>query len=156
MHSNKHRGFSILLIAACLLSAGCATNIERFQMPDTDLTQVRKVYVATPDDERTATELHSLVKANLEDRGYEVAERTESTTFAQGEYIFDYSADWHWDITWYLLDLRVAIYNPVDATLIAQAQSYQTSVVRRSNEIVVDRAIASLFDTAPLLDGEEE
>ncbi len=148
--------FLILLLASCLLSAGCATNIDRFQMPGTDLTQVKKLYMVTPDNERTVSQLDSLVRSNLADRGYEVAERTPSTSFAEGDYILDYSADWHWDITWYLLELRVAIYDPDGETLIAQAQSYQSSLVRRSNEVVVDRTIASLLMASPLINGEEE
>ena len=137
-----------LTIGTCLLTFGCSTNVSRFQMPSTDLSHVRVFYVVPPDDEREAAELRSLIESNLEQRGYRIAVKDTSTKLGEGEFIFDYAPDWHWDITWYLLELRVAIYDPADNTLIAQAQSQQTSLVRKSIEDIVDRVMASLFNDA--------
>jgi hypothetical protein len=124
-------------------------------MPGTDLAQVQMFYVVSPDDERNAAELQSLIESNLEQRGYRVAAEDASTIFGDGEFIFDYAVDWHWDITWYLLELRVAIYDPADNTLIAQAQSQQKSLVRKSIEVVVDRVMASLFNDPEVSEGEQ-
>lgn len=135
-----------LTVAVCLFAAGCSTNVSRFQMPGTDLSDVQMLYIVAPDDDRQAEQLRSRIESNLERRGYQFASEGDSVVYADGEYLFDYATDWHWDITWYLLELRVAIYDPADNTLIAQAQSQQTSLVRKSVEDVVDRAMASLFD----------
>ena len=137
-----------------VMTAGCSTNVSRFQMPGTDLAQVRILYVVPPDNEREATELRSLIESNLEQRGYQVRAKDASTKLGEGEFIFDYATDWHWDITWYLLELRVAIYDPTDNTLIAQAHSKQTSLVRKNIDVVVDRVMASLFDDPQVTNGD--
>lgn len=142
-------------IGTCLLTVGCSTNVSRFQLPGTDLSQVQVLYVVPPDDARQAAELQSLLESNLEQRGYQVAAKDAATKFGEGDFIFDYATDWHWDITWYLLELRVAIYDSVDNTLIVQAQSKQTSLVRKSIEDVVDRVMASLFNDDQITEGEE-
>ena len=56
-------------------------------------------------------------------------------------------------MSWYLLELRVAIYEATNNTLIAQAQSQQTSLARKSNLVVVQRTMASLFNDDPEIDG---
>lgn len=144
-----------LIVGACLLAVGCTTNVSRFQMPGTDLTSVRTLHIDPPDDERNGVELRSLIDANLKQRGYQFATKDSSTVFGEGDYVFDLAADWHWDITWYLVELRVAIYDPANNTLIAQAQSQQSSMARKSIETVVDRAMASLFDDPAESDGEK-
>lgn len=135
-----------MAIVMCLLVAACATNVSRFQMPGTELSDVRALYVRPLAEERAATELQSLLEASLRQRGLQVAVYSESVELEAGDFILDVAADWHWDIAWYLLELRVAIYEPKNNTLVAQAQSLQSSLVRQSNEVVVERALASLFN----------
>ncbi len=70
----------------------------------------------------------------------------QRVTISDAWHRFEFKADWHWDITRLLLELRVAIYDPADDTLIAHVQCLQTSLVRKSNEIVARWALAILFD----------
>ena len=137
-------------IGACLFVSGCSTNVSRYQLPGTDLSNVRAVKIVPPEDERQAEELRALIESELKERGIEIADEADSTAPKEGTFVFDYAVDWHWDLTWYLLELRVAIYDPADDTLVAQAQSQQTSLVRKSIDIVVDRAMASLFDESEI------
>ena len=53
-----------VLIGIFLLVAGCSTNVSRFQMPGTDLSQVRTLYISQF-DERDAVELRSLIEEDL-------------------------------------------------------------------------------------------
>lgn len=135
-----------LIVCASLIAVGCTTNVSRFQMPDTDLSDIVTLHIDPVDDERNAAELRSLISEDLEGRGYHVATRDSSVVLGNGDFIFDIAADWHWDITWYLLELRVAIYEPENNILVAQAQSQQTSLARKSIEAVVERSMATLFD----------
>ena len=135
-----------LLLGATLLTTGCTTNVARFQMPGTDLDAVQTLYIEMAEDERNASELRSLIVQNLETRGYSVETKEPEADLQEGDYLFNIAADWHWDITWYLLELRVAIYEPNDNVLIAQAQSQQSSLARKNVETIVDRVMASLFN----------
>ena len=152
--ANRWLGRSVV-IGVSLFIVGCSTNVSRFQMPGTDLSKVRTLYMRPLDDEREAVELRSLLEANLRQRGFQIADDDEAIKGVEGGFIFDTATDWHWDLTWYLLELRVAIYDPEDNTLIAQAQSQQTSLARQSIEVIVDRALASLFSSDEKLEGEE-
>lgn len=115
-------------------------------MPGTDLAGIEAFYVRDPSSEDSETELHGLIVQELVDRGYKIQSLRAASEFEAGEATFQYKADWHWDITPYLLELRVGVYDPSDNTLIAQAQSLQTSLVRKDNETVVKQVIAELFD----------
>lgn len=142
------------LLGLCLFAVGCTTNVSRFQMPGTDLADVRTLHVRIAPDERNAKDLQPALMANLKERGFELVMDGADAKYGEGHYIFDAAADWHWDITWYLIDFRVAIYEPQSETLIAQAQSQQSSLARKSVNVVVDRAMASLFDESEPV-GEE-
>ncbi len=144
------------LIFASLLIVGCSTNVSRYQMPGADLGSVQRLYVNVEDEERQAETILSSIQSDLRSRGFEVEYNDGNVAFGEGDYIFDYATDWHWDLTWYLLELRVGIYEPGSNTLVAQAHSQQTSLVRKSPEIVVERALASLFNDEPETDGDEE
>lgn len=143
-----------MLLGITLLVAGCSTNVSRFQMPGTDLSHVQTLYIR-PFDEREAVELRSLIEDNLRQRGFQIAANEEAIEETGGGFIFDIAPDWHWDLKWYLLELRVAIYNPKDNTLVAQAQSQQTSLARKSVEVIVDRAMASLFNDIEEIEREK-
>ena len=144
-----------MAIGMFVLVVGCSTNVSRFQMPGTDLSQVQTLYIRPLDGERETVELRSLIEANLSQRGFLIAASHESIDGEEGSFIFDTATDWHWDLAWYLLELRVAIYDPKDNTLIAQAQSQQSSLARQSVEVIVERAMASLFNNTNELNGEE-
>ena len=139
---------ALVLIASFALGA-CSTNVSRFQMPGTDLQAIQTMYLEPSDDEREGEELLPLIQTGLTERGYQVIVGELPEQFSSGEFIFDYEPDWDWDVSYYLLDLRVAIYEPSDNTLIAQAQSTQTSLARKPIDIVAGRALASLFNESP-------
>lgn len=145
----------IPIVLVSLVLAGCSTNVARFQMPGTDLADIHNLYINRSEEDKDAEELLLLIRSNLKGRGYQVWMNDESITFDEGDYVFDYAPDWHWDFSWYLVDLRVAIYEPVTNTLVAQSHSQQSSLVRKSNEEVVERALASLFNDPQEAEGEE-
>jgi len=145
----------VLIVSATMIAVGCTTNVSRFQMPDSDLNDIETLHIDPAGDERNAGELRSLISGNLQNRGYKVATRNKSDTLGDGDYVFEIAADWHWDITWYLLELRVAIYEPDDNILVAQAQSQQSSLARKSTEAVVERAMATLFNDTEITGGEK-
>ena len=142
------------LLLACL--SACSTNVSRFQMPGTDLAGIQSFELRAPGTEPEDIEIHALIRSDLQRRGYQVREVGDGSGVNESEKHFVYTPDWHWDITPYLLELRVAIYQPGDETLIAQAQSLQSSLVRKSIEEVVERAMASLFNDPVEVDGDHE
>ena len=155
MRAGKRPLYVLALVTLSAVSAGCAsTNVSRFQMPGTDLSALENVRVTRPAQGSPDFELHRHIVTELEKRGLAVVSGSDDVAGSRVDAVFNYKADWHWDITTYLLELRVALYAPDDGTLIAQAQSLQTSLVRKSNEEVVARAVAKLFDEPNVTNGE--
>ena len=115
-------------------------------MPGADLSDVATLHLKPSSDTRQAAELQSLITVELKSRGYDVVPEQPDTIFGEGDYIFSYAPDWHWDLDWYLLELRVAIYEPHAETLVAQSQAHFSSMVRKPPEEVVQTALARLFD----------
>ncbi len=125
-------------------------------MPDADLSQIQAVQINISADERQADQLQGLVAMNLSARGISVVTGDEAAIYGEDDYVLRMASDWRWDITWYLLDLRVAIYELKNNTLVAQAHSRQTSLVRKDTEFVVERAMASLFNDPEKSTGDDK
>lgn len=136
-------------LLTCLAVAGCSTNVSRFQMPGTDLEAIEVLYVRAPQSTPEDIELFGMLRAEVRKYGYEFEIIDADTQYGDADARFEYKADWHWDITTYLLELRVAVYEPDDDTLIAQAHSLQTSLARKETAEVVGRAVATLFAGSP-------
>lgn len=136
----------ISAVVCLVIFAGCQTNVSRFEMPGVDLSVIKRLCVDSTGDDRRSEELQILILQNLVSRGYQLVDTCAVGNDVGEEALLSYAADWHWDMTHYLVELRVALYEPNDRTLIAQAHSYQTSLVRRSMQLIVDRALAQLFD----------
>ena len=137
----------VFVVVVILCQAGCSTNVSRFQMPGSDFGVLKTLYLQTRDNKHDMKVVAALIREDLRSRGYEVPGESDAVlSVDEGSYVVDIAADWHWDITWYLLELRVAIYDPADNTLIAQAQSRQTSLARTSTDDVVARTLAALFN----------
>jgi hypothetical protein len=62
--------------------------------------------------------------------------------------VMTYEDRWMWDITMYLLNLRIKIYDGRTGKLLAVGESYQTSLVRKSTEETVQIVLRDIFSKA--------
>ena len=63
--------------------------------------------------------------------------------------MLSYQARWQWDLTMYLLDLRVTLRNPTTNALLGTASSYHTSMTRKSTEEMVVEVLSNLRGDKP-------
>jgi hypothetical protein len=139
-----------LWCAAMLLLSlqGCATNRESAAVAaDTDITKLKSIYVVRSEGDDRG--VYIAIAEQLRKLGHTVSTGPESNVPALTDAVLSYQAQWQWDMTMYLLDLRITLRNPATGALLGSASSYHTSMTRKSTEEMVAEVLANLRGDKP-------
>lgn len=134
-----------LWCAAVLLMSlqGCAINRESASVAaDTDITKLKTIHVVRSEQDDRA--VYITIAEQLRQLGYAVSTGSASPIPPNTDAALSYQAQWQWDITMYLLDLRVTLRNPSTDALLGTAASYHTSMTRKSTEEMVSEVLSNL------------
>jgi hypothetical protein len=145
---------SVLILSVLALSSGCAVNRATATVsPDTDLTKVKTYYVVQqPKDQRG---IERLISDNLTARGFSAKSGPETSTVPPAvDAVVTYVDKWMWDITMYMLELTVTVRNPANNFPMATANSYHTSLTRKSPPEMVDEVLTNIFNGTAKKQGE--
>ena len=114
--------------------------------PDLDLTQVRNFYVVrfAPDSRG----INRLIADELTKRGFEASTGPEDSGPKGADAIVTYQDRWQWDVTMYMLELRIFVRQPQTGTLLAVGNSHHTSLSRKSPEEMVAEVLSNIFKEA--------
>lgn len=126
---------------------GCATNRESASVsPDVDLSQFRKFHVVkfAPDGRG----VNELIATELGKRGFKASTGTDATAPKDADAIVTYQDKWRWDLTMYMLELRIVVREPGTDKLLAMGNSHHTSLSRRSPEEMVAEVLSGIFKKA--------
>lgn len=136
------RAAAAALIA--LVWVGCSTDQSGAVMPGVRLTDLRRVLVeCRPQDDAGLCEL---LARDLRGRGWAVeTSGSGESGRAQVDAVVSYEDRWMWDVSMYLLTLRLDVRDPRTNVLLATAHVYRTSLARSTPEEMVRRAVDSLF-----------
>ena len=140
-----------LWCAAVLVMAvqGCATNRESASVaPDTDITKLKTIYVLRSEQDDRG--VYITIAEQLRKLGYAVSTGPETNAPANTDAVLSYQAQWQWDMTMYLLDLRMTLRNPATGALLGSASSYHTSMTRKSTEEMVAEVLSNLRGRKPV------
>jgi hypothetical protein len=143
-----------LILSVLALSSGCAVNRATATVsPDTDLTKVKTYYVVQqPKDQRG---IERLISDNLAARGFSAKSGPETSTVPPAvDAVVTYVDKWMWDITMYMLELTVTVRNPANNFPMATANSYHTSLTRKSPPEMVDEVLTNIFNGTAKKQGE--
>lgn len=138
--------FSVFILSVLVLSSGCAVNRATATVSaDADLSTVKTFYVVQqPKDQRG---IEKLISDNLTARGFVAKSGPEMPTPPAGvDAVVTYVDKWMWDITMYMLELTLTIRNPVNNFPMANANSYHTSLTRKSPPEMVDEVLTNIFN----------
>jgi len=135
-----------VILALCLVTAtsGCATNRERASVsPEVDLAGLRTYHVVrfAPDSRG----IEQTIAAALRRRGLEATAGGEGDAPASAQVIVTYQDKWRWDMTMYMLELRVYFREPQTGRLLAMGSSYHTSASRLTPEEMASEVLANIF-----------
>ncbi len=139
-----------LWCAAVLVMAlqGCATNRESASVaPDTDITKLKTIYVLRSEQDDRG--VYITIAEQLRKSGYAVSTGPETKVPDNTDAVLSYQAQWQWDMTMYLLDLRMTLRNPATGALLGSASSYHTSMTRKSTEEMVAEVLSNLRGRKP-------
>ena len=127
-----------------LLAAGCATHLYGETMPGTDLTAQRRVHVVrhAKDEQR----IDQMIATRLERSGFDTSTGPEAAPVpAEAAAVISYEDHWMWDMSMYLLVLRIDFRDPATNELVASGQSYRSSGAREPAHLMVDEIITAIL-----------
>jgi hypothetical protein len=139
-----------IILLLCLLIfmnlTGCANLATGRVTPGVDIKQFNKFYVAKfqPDNH----EINHLIRDELQLMGYEATTGPENKEPEDAEVIVTYRDNWMWDITMYMIRLKIFIHEPKTQKLLAKGESYHTSLTRKSPEEMVTEILSNIFNKA--------
>jgi len=113
-------------------------------MEGADLGARHRIYVVRhPKDQR---QIDSMIADRLERAGFEATAGMETSGApAAADAIVTYEDHWQWDMSNYLIVLRIDFRDPKTQELLASGQSYRTSLDRKPPEFMVDEIITTML-----------
>lgn len=132
----------MLLLVAML--QGCAVNRDSAAVaPELDTSRLKTIYVVrSTQDERG---VYIAIAERLRQMGRTVSTGPATAVPAATDAVLIYQAQWQWDLTMYLLELRVSLREPRTDVLLATATSYHTSATRKSTEEMAAEVLDNIF-----------
>ena len=137
---------ALLLVLVLTFTAGCASNRATATVsPDADLAKLKSFYVVQlPQDQRG---IDKLITANLAGRGFSARSGPDTGSPPAGvDAVVTYADRWMWDITMYMIELTVILRNPANNFPMATANSFHTSLTRKSPPEMVDEVLTNIFN----------
>lgn len=137
-----------LLVATVACAAGCGYEQRSyFVRPATSVLAFTRFFVT----EHPADDWHvgQMIAQRLAAQGKEVSEGPLEEKPDDAQIIVTYEDRWMWDITMYMLSLKVDFRDARTNELLATAQSFRTSLYRRAPETVVDEVVSAAFTAGP-------
>ena len=134
----------IVAFAAAVAVAGCAINREGASVsPDVDMSRLKTYYVVrfAPDDRG----IQEVIAAVLRKRGLEASSGSEGDAPKDAQVIVPYQDKWTWDMTMYMIELKIYFREPETGRLLAMGTSRHTSLSRRSPEEMAAEVLANIF-----------
>lgn len=135
-------------LISCVLALGvlhgCASNRESaFVSPDVDLVHLRKFYVVRSGaDERG---VNGMIASELTKLGFDASTGSDESAPKEADAIVTYQDRWQWDMTVYMLELRILLRQPQTGRLLAMGTSFHTSLTRKSAEEMTAEVLSNIF-----------
>jgi ethanolamine ammonia-lyase small subunit len=108
-----------------------------------NLDTIKIIYVRKQDADNKGIE--KLIAEYLNKIGKTAKFGSEEQTDQSADAILTYQDRWMWDITMYMLELRIQIRDPASEYAFASGQSYRTSLARKDPEEMVREVIDEIF-----------
>jgi len=133
---------NVLLILCLIAIAGCAS-VTAYHLPDRDSKNLGSIYVVhfSPDKRH----LERIIADQLISMGYRVTCGEEKDTPAEVNTLVNYIDHWQWDMSNYLIELKIEFRTKQDKAWIASGVSNRTSLARRSPEVMIEEILNKIL-----------
>jgi hypothetical protein len=132
---------AIALLAVGII--GCATALQTDPIPQQLKSDSVVYFVQNHGKDRRG--IDEMIAYEIRSRGFAVDSGFESERPAEFDVLVEYEDRWQWDISNYLLFLRIDLRDPETNVLLATGSSYQTSGARLPEREVVAKVISGMF-----------
>ena len=143
MRQASHLALVVLLMLPGFL--GCSyKHLYGETMRGVDLGARHHAHVVRhAEDERR---IDRMIGEELVQAGFRATVGPESADVPEGaDLVVTYEDHWQWDMSMYLITLRIDFRDPQTQELLASGQSFRTSLDRKPPEFMVDEIITSMF-----------
>lgn len=141
MRRAKHA--PLILVLAFLVASCSIVEKGSYVRPATSLSTGETFYVVLDGEGREDT--GKLLVERLKALGYDVRGGPRAEVPADTDVIVTYEDHWFWDMSMYMLSVKVDFRNAKTNALLATGQSLRTSLARKSPEAMVDEAISPVL-----------
>ena len=132
-----------LVAAACL---GCMTDFQVDPVPR-DRRAAGTVYFVER-HEKDERSLDVAIAAAFAKRGVTASSGAAGARPAQIDVLVSYEDRWQWDMSMYLLSMRIDLRDPETNALLASGTSMQTSLARKPAQEIIENLVGAFFEEA--------
>ena len=136
-----------LTIMICLsimfLITGCSTKLTSNVAPGSTFEEMGKTFVVRFGPDKR--ELNSIIADKLTLMGYPAVAGEASNIPADVNTLVTYQDNWQWDITNYMIKIKIQFRDGKSRELIIEGVSYRTSLVRKSPEEMIEETLIEMF-----------
>jgi hypothetical protein len=129
------------LIAALV---GCMTDFQVDPIPSGERASGKRYFVER--HEKDDRHLDATIAAELTKRGVIATSGMNADRPPDLDVLVTYEDRWQWDMSMYLLSMRIDLRDPKTNALLATGNSMQTSLARKPAEEVIAHIVAAFFE----------
>ena len=130
-------------ITVVFLLTGCATNLTSNLAPGASFNDLGKTFVVRFDPD--TRELNSIIADKLTMMGYPAVAGEKSEIPKDVDTLVTYQDNWQWDITNYMIKIKIQFRDGKSRELIVEGESYRTSLARKSPEEMIEETLVEIF-----------
>jgi hypothetical protein len=139
----------ILLLALLFTMTGCVTRLQATMSPGKSLSgDLGNIYVQhfSPDKRN----LNYIIADKLTQLGYPTTPLDTNDIPNDAKIVITYVDNWQWDITNYLIKIKIDFRNAESKQLVITGESFRTSLARKSPEFMIQEALEKMLQEAGL------
>jgi hypothetical protein len=133
-----------VIVVLALSVVACATALQTDPVPPELKSSSLQYFVEK--QARDARGIDQLIARELRARGLKAENGPASARPAECDVLVVYEDRWQWDMTNYLLFLRIDLRDSATNVLLATGSSYQTSGARKPQAAIVAKIISGMFE----------
>jgi len=135
----------IFYVFIALSTISCSTALKVDLVADEFRQDSLKYFVENHgSDERG---LDRVIAFELQDRGYNISYGTKRDRPEDVDVLVVYEDRWQWDMSNYLIHMRIDLRSPKTNVLLGTGSSYQTSLARKPVNDVIKNIVSGMFDS---------
>lgn len=142
-----YRLAALILMLLLIGIIGCSVqNLEARLVPDSNLSPQASYYVIRHEQDTRSIDV--TIAKQLKTMGlHNISSGPEINKPKDTDIIVLYEDRWMWDITNYLIFLKIQFRDAESNLLLARGKSYRTSLVRKSVDEMVQETLVAIFNT---------